>query len=149
MVYCGGGECSSADGPKCADGAWRQFELSFRNRVVRNLLLLLMTTIATCVLPTAANAIPIFARQTQQNCVACHVGGQYPELTPYGRYFKMTGFNQGAKQGTDDGWAIPVAMSMQFGVNRIKNNNADGNPAAAKGPSSFRVESNCENRWSS
>ena len=80
-----------------------------------------------------ACAIPVFARQTQQNCVACHVGGQYPELTPYGRYFKMTGFTQGVKQITDDGAGIPLAMSVQFGVNRMKNNAADGNPTAPAG----------------
>ncbi len=80
-----------------------------------------------------ARAIPVFARQTQQNCVACHVGGQYPELTPYGRYFKLTGYTQGVKQSSDDGIAIPLAFSLQFGVNRMANNVADGNPAAAAG----------------
>jgi len=80
-----------------------------------------------------SQAIPVFARQTQQNCVACHVGGQYPELTPYGRYFKMTGYTQGVKQSTDDGIAIPIAFSAQFGVNRMANNVASGNPAAPAG----------------
>ena len=80
-----------------------------------------------------ARAIPVFARQTQQNCVACHVGGQYPELTPYGRYFKLTGYTQGVKQSTDDGIAIPIAFSLQLGVNRMSNNAADGNPAATAG----------------
>ena len=32
--------------------------------------------------PTDATAIPAFNRQTGQNCVACHAGGQFPELTP-------------------------------------------------------------------
>ena len=44
-----------------------------------------------------AHAIPAFARQTGQNCVACHAGGQFPELTPYGRYFKMTGYTIGTR----------------------------------------------------
>jgi len=92
---------------------------------------LLAMAILVWVVP--ARAIPVFARQTQQNCVACHVGGQYPELTPYGRYFKMTGFTQGMKQSTEDGIAIPVAFSVQFGVNRMSNNRADGNPAAPAG----------------
>jgi hypothetical protein len=80
-----------------------------------------------------ARAIPVFARQTQQNCVACHVGGQYPELTPYGRYFKLTGYTQGVKQSSDDGIAIPIAFSIQFGVNRMANNVANANPAATEG----------------
>jgi len=44
-----------------------------------------------------ANAIPLFARQTGQNCVACHAGGQFPELTPYGRLFKLTGYTIGQR----------------------------------------------------
>jgi hypothetical protein len=44
---------------------------------------------ALCLLQaSAAHALPIFARQTGQSCVACHAGGQFPELTPYGRWFK-------------------------------------------------------------
>jgi hypothetical protein len=42
-----------------------------------------------------AQAIPLFARQTGQNCVACHAGGQFPELTSYGRMFKLTGYTMG------------------------------------------------------
>lgn len=45
----------------------------------------------------AAHAVPLFARQTGQNCVACHAGGQFPELTPYGRFFKMTGYTIGQR----------------------------------------------------
>ena len=40
-----------------------------------------------------ANAVPSFARQTGQECIACHVS--FPELTPYGRYFKLTGYTIG------------------------------------------------------
>ena len=49
------------------------------------------------VLPMQARAVPAFARQTGQNCVACHAGGQFPELTPYGRMFKMTGYTIGQR----------------------------------------------------
>ncbi len=42
-------------------------------------------------------ALPAFARQTGQSCVACHAGGQFPELTPYGRFFKMTGYTLGTR----------------------------------------------------
>jgi hypothetical protein len=48
---------------------------------------------------TAAHALPVFARQTGQNCVACHAGGQFPELTSYGRLFKMTGYTIGTRTG--------------------------------------------------
>ncbi|HZZ91856.1 MAG TPA: cytochrome C [Usitatibacter sp.] len=45
----------------------------------------------------SAHAIPAFNRQTGQNCVACHAGGQFPELTPYGRMFKLTGYTIGER----------------------------------------------------
>lgn len=38
----------------------------------------------------AAHALPSYARQTGQECAACHNG--FPELTPYGRLFKMNGY---------------------------------------------------------
>jgi hypothetical protein len=41
---------------------------------------------------TRAAAVPAFAEQTGQPCVACHVGGFGPELTPFGREFKMGGY---------------------------------------------------------
>ncbi len=37
-----------------------------------------------------ARALPSFARQTGQQCAACHNG--FPELTPYGRQFKINGY---------------------------------------------------------
>lgn len=53
--------------------------------------------------PTPASALPSFARQTGQACTACHAGGQFPELTPFGRLFKLTGYTIGAR-------AIPLSV---------------------------------------
>src|SRR5580704_6295923 len=44
----------------------------------------------------AAHALPLYARQTGQECAACHNG--YPELTPYGRLFKLNGYTFGGGQ---------------------------------------------------
>jgi hypothetical protein len=55
-------------------------------------------------LPIDSRALPLFARQTGQNCVSCHAGGQFPDLTPYGRKFKLTGFTMG------DRTMIPLAV---------------------------------------
>lgn len=41
---------------------------------------------------TGAAAVPSFAVQTGQTCSACHVGGFGPQLTPFGREFKMGGY---------------------------------------------------------
>ena len=51
----------------------------------------------------AAQALPAFNRQTGQNCLACHAGGQFPELTPYGRMFKMLGYTIGER-------AMPLSL---------------------------------------
>lgn len=40
--------------------------------------------------PSPANATPGFARQTGISCQACHT--VFPELTPFGRKFKLNGF---------------------------------------------------------
>ncbi len=41
---------------------------------------------------TPSHAVPSYARQTGQDCVACHVGGFGPQLTPYGVKFKLGGY---------------------------------------------------------
>ncbi|HLO20450.1 MAG TPA: hypothetical protein VK192_08145 [Sphingomicrobium sp.] len=40
----------------------------------------------------SARAVPAFAQQTGQACKSCHVGGFGPELTPFGREFKLGGY---------------------------------------------------------
>ena len=44
-----------------------------------------------------AAAIPSFADQTGQPCQACHVGGFGPQLTNFGREFKLNGYTLRAK----------------------------------------------------
>lgn len=39
-----------------------------------------------------AHAVPAFAEQTGLPCQACHVGGFGPQLTPFGREFKLEGY---------------------------------------------------------
>ena len=62
-----------------------------------------------------AHAVPSFARQTGQNCVACHAGGQFPELTPYGRLFKLTGYTIGQR-------ALPLSAMAVVSANKVKVN---------------------------
>jgi len=53
-------------------------------------------------------AVPAFTAKTNQPCSACHVGGFGPQLTPFGRMFKLEGYTMDA--GND---AFPVsAMEM-------------------------------------
>jgi hypothetical protein len=47
--------------------------------------------LAVCVsVPTHSWAVPSFARQTGMACAACHT--VFPELTPFGREFKLNGY---------------------------------------------------------
>jgi hypothetical protein len=65
---------------------------------------------------TPSHALPAFARQTGQNCVACHAGGQFPELTPYGRVFKLTGYTIGSR-------TIPFSVMGVVDVTKVRNPN--------------------------
>ena len=51
-----------------------------------------------------ALAVPAFAAKTGQRCSACHIGGFGPQLTPFGRAFKLGGYTLDA--GTN---AFPVS----------------------------------------
>jgi hypothetical protein len=68
-------------------------------------------------------ALPLFARQTGQNCVACHAGGQFPELTPYGRLFKMTGYTIGKR-------TIPLSVMGVITNSSVANTSKSDDPGA-------------------
>ncbi len=72
-------------------------------------------------LSSPANAVPSFARQTGQECPACHVS--WPELTPYGRYFKLTGYTIGKAAITSEGLQYsPLAVMAQASVTNTRKN---------------------------
>lgn len=64
-------------------------------RIFRTFALLVLTQLLGA--PLLAHAVPSFARQTGQQCATCHAGGQFPELTSFGRLFKMTGYTIGSR----------------------------------------------------
>jgi hypothetical protein len=59
--------------------------------------------------PQPASAIPAFAMQTGQPCAACHTA--FPELTPFGRLFKLSGYTAGG--GLSNTQAPPLALMIQ------------------------------------
>ena len=73
--------------------------------------------------PLVAHALPAFARQTGQNCVACHAGGQFPELTSYGRLFKLTGYTIGTRN---------VPLSIMGIASYTRSSKPDSDTAFAK-----------------
>ena len=84
---------------------------------------LALATVALCVLPASVQAIPAFNRQTGQNCVACHAGGQFPELTPYGRLFKLTGYTIGQR-------TLPISAMVVASVSKVADTSKSADPAA-------------------
>ncbi len=55
-----------------------------------------------------AQALPSFARQTGEECAACHIGGFGPQLTPHGMRFKLGGYTD-----TDgNGLKIPLSAMV-------------------------------------
>ena len=61
-------------------------------------------------------AVPAFSAKTGQPCSACHVGGFGPQLTPFGRQFKLEGYTMDA--GND---AFPMsAMEVSSFVTSAK-----------------------------
>jgi hypothetical protein len=73
--------------------------------------------------PGSAQAVPTFNRQTGQNCVACHAGGQFPELTPYGRLFKLTGYTIGER-------TLPVSAMAVASLSKVANTSKSDDPGA-------------------
>lgn len=69
-----------------------------------------------------ARALPSYARQTGQPCAACHTA--FPELTPFGRRFKIGGYTM---QGGD--WQGPPIAAMYMPSFTHTNSPQDSPPA--------------------
>ncbi len=69
-----------------------------------------------------AEALPSFARQTGQPCAACHTA--FPELTPFGRRFKIGGYTLSAGD-----WQGPPIAGMYMAGFTHTNSPQDAPPA--------------------
>lgn len=70
-----------------------------------------------------ARAVPDLAAQTGQPCTACHVGGYGPQLTPFGRAFKIGGYTQRGGEGWQSYMPLSAMVLTSF------NNTASSVPA--------------------
>lgn len=101
-----------------------RYAIVTQRRILRRAALVsAMLGIATAMLPMDSQALPLFARQTGQNCVSCHAGGQYPELTQYGRMFKLTGYTIGERV------AVPVSVMGQITYSKVRDISKSDDPA--------------------
>jgi len=82
----------------------------------------------------SARAVPSFARQTGQGCPICHTN--FPELTPFGRAFKLNGFTL----STGESDLPPLAMMVQSAFTNTQASQSGG-AAPNFGPNdNFSVE---------
>ncbi|HEY5048359.1 MAG TPA: hypothetical protein VII49_10085 [Rhizomicrobium sp.] len=96
------------------------------HRCMRRALLLLVPAVeAFLAFGSPAFAVPSFARQTGQPCETCHVGAFGPQLTQFGRQFKLNGY-----VWNDGGSHVPLAAMLQASLTHT---NADQPGGAAPG----------------
>src|ERR1700726_2216960 len=69
---------------------------------------LLLATAVFVLAPSGAEAVPSFARQTGQPCASCHTA--FPELTPFGRRFKLGGYTL---EGGESPLPLTLAATVQ------------------------------------
>jgi hypothetical protein len=101
-----------------------RYAIVIQRRIMRMAALVSVTLgIAAAMLPMDSQALPLFARQTGQNCVACHAGGQFPELTQFGRMFKLTGYTIGQRV------AVPVSVMGQIISSKVRDTSKSDDPA--------------------
>ena len=91
------------------------FALGSSLRQLRTLALGLVGLVAG--LPSA-HAVPSFARQTGQECAACHVGAYGPQLTPYGVKFKIGGYTDSDGKGGK----VPISAMIVASFNQTAKN---------------------------
>ena len=100
-----------------------------RRRLLRSRLLRLGNGILAAAIvafyPALARAIPAFAQQTGQPCTACHIGAYGPQLTAFGRAFKISGYTQTGGDAT-----IPVPFSAMLLGSYSNTTKGQGAPAA-------------------
>lgn len=75
---------------------------------------------------TEARAIPSFTRQTGMACNACHT--VFPELTPFGRTFKLGGYTL-SKSGKSYEFPPPLSAGAQFSFTNVEKSMPPKTPA--------------------
>ncbi|MFY9314564.1 MAG: cytochrome C [Burkholderiales bacterium] len=76
--------------------------------------------------PIAAQAVPSMARQTGMQCSGCHT--VFPELTEFGRQFKLRGYSISVPKDRSDSifGNVPISALLQVSRNTTKNASTPG-----------------------
>ncbi len=78
-----------------------------KNTVERHSLFVAAIMLQAAFVTMPASAVASYSAQTDQPCSSCHIGGYGPQLTPFGRQFKLEGYTLKA------GGAFPVPVSAE------------------------------------
>ena len=95
-------------------------------RLLRIAPTLIMALLGLMIGIPAARAVPSFATQTGQPCTACHIGAYGPQLTPFGRAFKIGGYTQTG----GDGWQASFPASLMLLGSYTNTEKGQGAPVA-------------------
>jgi hypothetical protein len=106
---------SSRQGRPSRAGAAVGEVVMWRNRIACILVGVLVVAVAVVGPTQEADAVPSFARQTDLPCSACHT--VFPQLTEFGRNFKMEGYTQiastsGETKRLQEGAHPPIALML-------------------------------------
>jgi hypothetical protein len=74
-----------------------------------------------------ARAVPDLAAQTGEPCSRCHIGAFGPQLTPFGRAFKIGGYTQAGGEGLAA--RIPLSAMVQTSFTNTRTSVPDGTQA--------------------
>ena len=98
-----------------------------RSYVPLAVLSLIAIAVVGLLAPAPAQAVPSMGRQTGKQCATCHT--VFPELTPYGRQFKLLAFSSSVpREKTDDSifGQVPISALLQVSRTSTKNVSTDG-----------------------
>ena len=92
---------------------------------------------AIALFPPSAFAVPSMARQTGIPCAGCHT--VFPELTPFGRQFKLSGYTLSSADWDAKPWTqrLPIAGGLQVSRTSTENPPAGGTKAGGATPTDF------------
>jgi len=96
------------------------------NNAACSLASLLTLTAVMLITSSVAEAVPSFSRQTGAACSQCHTQSFGPNLTPFGRDFKLGGYTQGGGSGTNAKLPPVSAMVMGSFTNTQKDQDKSG-----------------------
>ena len=99
------------------DAFWRKWA---------NLIAGLIVIVGGLMVAGGALAVPSMARQTGYQCAKCHAG--YPELTNFGRQFKIGAYSMTSEKWDDRDWSdrIPVSVGTQVAQTKSADTSAGG-----------------------